>query len=1658
MWNVSEEFRKELLNDNVNYEISADITFSDGNKITVDRSNIWQNGLKTEKATSNSGNFDIGSAIVGKLTLVLNNIYEEFSDYDFTGAVISNIKVGLKLKNGTTESVRLGVYTVDDNPSYDDATITLTCNDNMIKFDRPYSESNLQYPATLRQIVQDACSVCNVLLRTTSFENENFVVQERPSDENLTFRQILLWVAQISCNWMTCDQDGRLLIKWYDTPMFENRDNLDGGTFKPWSDDNNYSGGTFNPWSKGDTYSGGDFLGLKNYHHIFSIFSMDMSTDDVIITGIKVTEYVDTTGEEEPTTYQVGTDGYVLGISGNQLIQEGKGNEVCTYLANKVVGMRFRPLSIQCTSDPTVEAGDCAIVTDRKGRSYQCYLNNVSFSSGGNLSVSCEAQSPARNSVSRYSESTSIYQAIRKNYNKQKAEWEKAFEDLNNVLENSSGLYITVEEQEDGSSIYYMHNKPELADSDIVWKITAEGFGISTDGGKTYPFGFTVTGEMLVSILNTIGINADWINSGSIHIQNPDGETTFLADTETGQVVINAESIKISGKSVEQISDEKINDFIDTVYNPAISDLQNQIDGQIETWFYDYLPTISNLPASEWKTEADKNKHLGDLFYVVDNDEYGGFGYRWALVNGNYSWQAIEDVQALKALEQASKAQDTADKKRRTFLTTPVPPYDAGDLWTQGTSGDIMTCVRSRQSGSYVSSDWEKSSKYTDDTVANEALEEAKKAKLLSLSLDNEYQGIPTDANGNYTSFPECKTRATVFFGSNDISSSVTYSIAKSTSVTGSWNLSTRTYTVTGLSADSGWVDITVSYLSGALVETKRFSIVKQKQGQQGLQGLQGEKGDQGIPGTDGAKGPQGPQGPAGQDGKTSYFHIKYSANANGNPMTETPSTYIGTYVDFTQSDSTDYTKYTWSRFEGLQGAKGENGIPGTNGENGQTSYLHIKYSNDGGNTFTANNGETPGSYIGQYVDFTQEDSTTVGKYTWSKIKGETGDTGAAGRTYFIGLSTNVIKKDANDGLYPSTITINLYYRDGSNATRTAYAGRIKIEETTNGSSYTTKYTSSSNESSKVYTPSKDAQSIKISMYAAGGTSTMLDTQSVAVLKDIGNLTQEEVFNILTNNGEIHGIFMQDGQLYINGRYIQSNSIRVAAIAGSDLGNLATVTEYDEGSMLPSNFELGGTKRHNPNGTWELQRYNYQSTSNLPLSDFTPNRLKNGDRIACDFEVYLVDTSQVKDVDVWYYDANKKYVHTNYTRFTAPKEQWTTIHAEIDLVNIPNSAVYFIVGVNFHTTSANDVIRKAKFTSMIGGNLVVDNSITAQKINVQELATLNATIGGWKITTDGMYDDNSSISAGIGKNGKAHAFWAGTNVSNNGNAPFRVGHDGSLTCTKANVTGTLNSGSGNIAGWTLAPNYLYTKVGSNYSVLKNDGDVAFATASPSASDTTGATCQIWHDGHFSLGDTKNSRTRTEFYGDRWNMYNDQGFAFRLVSAGGIEFYGDPTQNPSPYMDWHYNGDTGDYSVRLRCTGYDTLVVEGGTLNTGSDSSLKKDMKMLDEQFEKFFKKIVPVSFRYKDSKNSKKQIGYNANNIQKAATDAGIDISDLGLFHVDDKGDRSLAYMEFSALNTYMIQKSMERIDSLESEIIDLKNEIMELKQLVYANYGKEES
>ena len=201
------------------------------------------------------------------------------------------------------------------------------------------------------------------------------------------------------------------------------------------------------------------------------------------------------------------------------------------------------------------------------------------------------------------------------------------------------------------------------------------------------------------------------------------------------------------------------------------------------------------------------------------------------------------------------------------------------------------------------------------------------------------------------------------------------------------------------------WRKDTTKFSNNTTSTTIPFVITGDKgdTGPQGLQGLQGPQGNQGI------QGPAGPKGNDGSSGKTSYFHIKYSSVANptsSSQMTETPSVYIGTYVDYTETDSTDPTKYTWARFQGIQGAQGTQGIPGTNGVDGKTSYLHIKYSNDGGKSFTANSGETAGDYIGQCVDFNSNDPTHVDSYTWSKIKGEQGPQGIKGVAGADGVSS----------------------------------------------------------------------------------------------------------------------------------------------------------------------------------------------------------------------------------------------------------------------------------------------------------------------------------------------------------------------------------------------------------------------------------------------------------------------------------------------------------------------------------------------------------------------------------------------------------------------------------------------------------------------------
>ena len=281
-------------------------------------------------------------------------------------------------------------------------------------------------------------------------------------------------------------------------------------------------------------------------------------------------------------------------------------------------------------------------------------------------------------------------------------------------------------------------------------------------------------------------------------------------------------------------------------------------------------------------------------------------------------------------------------------------------------------------------------------------------------------------------------------------------------------------------------------------------------QGEKGEQGEQGPPGPQGAPGLDGIQGPKGDQGipgKDGKDGKTQYTHIAYANSADGRTdfsVSDSNREYIGMYVDFTQNDSTDPKKYAWSKIKGADGAIG---TPGKPGADGKTPYLHIAYANsaDGKTGFSTTDG-TNKLYIGQYTDYIQADSADATKYTWTKIKGENGKDGTNSRSYILEASDTAIKKGADGALTPSKITFRSFYRDGDSATRTPYNGRFKIEESTNGTSYSVKYTSSANESAKEYTPTATAKILRCTLYGAGGTINALDTQSVVVLTDVDNL------------------------------------------------------------------------------------------------------------------------------------------------------------------------------------------------------------------------------------------------------------------------------------------------------------------------------------------------------------------------------------------------------------------------------------------------------------------------------------------------------------------------------------------------------------------------
>jgi hypothetical protein len=1298
---ISDRFKNEQNNDNRNYLKYADITLTDGTVINLTNADFWSNGMKFEDSVSDDNTFNIGSANINTLNLSINNFDGKYTDYDFTDATVI-CYVGIELepedtsalldttgdkildttgneiivhKNALIEKIRICTMTVIDTPYQNTTIIELECEDNMRKFDRDYSASKLKYPATRKQIIQDACKVCGVTLDTLNFYQDSYQIPARPDDEALTFRQVIAWTCQIGCQYARCDKYGRLTIKWYDTEITD-----------------------------------------ANRAVINSTNGFTPNLDDVVITGVQVTEYLESTStDEEASSYLYGEEGYVLKISANKLIPQGTGEVVANIIGEKCVGMSFRPFETECLTDIVLEAGDAVLITDRKGNKYKSFLTNVVLQPGSFEQISCNAESAARNSSKTYSLVTQAAVDARKSVWKERTTREQALQEFKDRLDNSTGVYTTVQTQQDGSQIFYLHDKPTLAESKAVWKMTAEAWGVSTDGGQTWNGGMTVDGDTIVRILNAVGVNADWINAGAITVTDTDGSIIFSVDMDTKSVYLDG-SVQIGGgKSLNQTfanylqeskdySDGKLSDYAETVTG-SLGELQDQIDGQIETFYYDYEPTLQNKPASNWTTTEERKKHEGDLFFWKPNKETGegGYAYRFFYDStvGKWEWVLVQDTDITKALAAAQNAQDTADHKRRVFVTKPQPPYDIGDLWSQGEDegGDILTCTVSRAKGaSYVQSDWQKLNKYTDDTKAEEALEAASLARNMTMQLDNDYQGIPVDSDGNYTEFPECTTTATVMYGTQDITDNCTYTITTSQNVQGNWNKENKTYTVTGLTADSGWVNIKAAYLNN-LVVSKQFSLAKQYAGPQGIPGIgiDGKttylhiqyapvqnptaaqmsktpnkyigtytdfsgvdstdpskytwakfEGDPGAQGPKGADGAQGVPGTPGANGKTPYFHIAYANSADGRTGFSVDDSvnklYIGQYTDYTPDDSTDPADYTWSRFRGVDGydgKDGENGIPGKDGKDGKTQYTHLAYANsaDGTKDFSVSDGNreyigmyvdfveadstdptkytwslikgadgaqgvpgTPGAngktpyfhiayansadgrtgfsvddsvnklYIGQYTDYTPDDSTDPTKYSWTKIKGEPG---TAGRTYFFQSNADVLLMGADKKITPASLIVDSFYRDGNGEIAQSQKGWWKLEKSTDSGATWAILTVSQTaalDRLKINVNGlslKAHDMLKVSLYFDQSKTKLADYQTYSVAVDVASLTQEQIVDILSDDGKFKGLYYEKDESRNQTLYISFNAAKggTLALGGQNDGN-GLMKIYDSSGSL----------------------------------------------------------------------------------------------------------------------------------------------------------------------------------------------------------------------------------------------------------------------------------------------------------------------------------------------------------------------------------------------------------------------------------------------------------------------------------------------------------
>lgn len=673
MINVSNAFKKKIAEGYPVVE-EVDITFSDGTVKTVNKE-ILNSGNDIVDGVDGSS-FPVGQTVCKSLQLSLDNSQEQWKNYYFYGAKL-RVKLKMELDDGTTETINKGSFTVTTPEEYGE-DVELTALDDMYKANKTYTTS-LAFPQDAYVVLRDACQRCGISLGIGSgaMEHATFPIQSVP--DGMTFRDVIGCIAMIESANARIDNGGYLqLVKWdFSGVNVDNAPTVDSEGFLK------FGGGSAIDSSDyispvGDWMIDPDgFLylneGVNAPQRLRDYLSAPtLSTDNIVITGIQV--------KSDNASYQYGSSEYVLQIE-NTLLQANQLPVVAEWIGASLVGKQFRSMEGDLLYNPLIEFGDMARTYDRKENVYITPITYVASGLNGATTVRTQAESPIRGSSTYNSDALKTLIQAKKLVEVEKNARELAVGKLEEAMKNASGLYETSVLQEDGSTITYLHDKPTLEESKTIIKFTAEAIGVSNDGGKTYPYGFILTGDLITRILYAEGINADYINAGkllgefvdakNLRVSTEDGTVTFYIN-EKGQVFIQ--------------------------------------------------PTA---------------------FFLSDN-------------------------------------------------------------------------------------------KTLDEAIADKTIEEAQKLTTLNVILSNEYQAIVTDADGNYTTFPECSTTVQVMYGAENVTNDASYTITEE-NITGTWNEKNHKYTATGLSADTGHVNFVVKYKTFSV--TKQFSIAKQKQGKQGDKG-----------------------------------------------------------------------------------------------------------------------------------------------------------------------------------------------------------------------------------------------------------------------------------------------------------------------------------------------------------------------------------------------------------------------------------------------------------------------------------------------------------------------------------------------------------------------------------------------------------------------------------------------------------------------------------------------------------------------------------------------------------------------------------------------------------------------------------------------------